>query len=140
MPASPSDILRTWFERVWNQGDEATIDELYGAQTVARGLPSHPLPGPEGFKPFYRAFKTAFPNIHVEVTHAICEGDLAVVHCRVTGTNTGELMGAAATNRSVDITGMTLARVVEGKIVEGWNSYDFLTMYQQLGVAPPQPV
>ena len=74
------------------------------------------------------------------MTHAISEGDLAVVHCRVTGTNTGEFMGAAPTTRSMDITGMTMARVVDGRILEGWNSYDFLTMYQQLGVPPPQPV
>ena len=68
------------------------------------------------------------------------EGELAVVHCRVTGTHTGELMGIAATNRSVDFTGMTMARVVEGRILEGWNSYDFMSMYQQLGIQPPQPV
>ena len=140
MAASPSEVLRIWFERVWNQGDESTIDELYDQGALARGLPAHPTPGPEGFKPFYRAFKTAFPNLRVEVTHAVSEGDLGVVHCRVTGTNTGEFMGAAPTTRSMDITGMTMARVVDGRILEGWNSYDFLTMYQQLGVPPPQPV
>ena len=49
-------------------------------------------------------------------------------------------MDAEPTNRSVEFTGMTMARVVDGRIVEGWNSYDFLSMYQQLGVQPPQPV
>ena len=140
MSATPADILRIWFERVWNQGDESTIDRYYGPTAVANGLPAALAPGPEGFKSYYRAFRAAFPNIHIEVTHAVTEGDLGVVHCRVTGTNTGELMGMAATNRSIDITGMTMARVVDGIIVEGWNNYDFITMYQQLGVEPPQPV
>ena len=140
MAQSPSDTLRTWFARVWNEGDESAIDELYGPMAVAHGQPATPIPGPEGFKPVYRAFRTAFPNMRIEVTHAISEGDLGVVHCRVTGTNTGELMGIAATNRSVDFTGMTMARVVEGRVLEGWNNYDFITMYQQLGVEPPQPV
>ena len=78
--------------------------------------------------------------MHIEVTHAIAEEDLGVVHCRITGTNTGELMGMPPTNRSVDFTGMTMGRVVGGRIIEGWNNYDFVTMYQQLGVEPPQPV
>jgi predicted ester cyclase len=137
MPATPAEILRIWFERVWNNGDEATIDRLYARTAVAHGLPDALAPGPEGFKPFFRAFRAAFPDIHVEVTHAISEGDLGMVHCRVRGTNSGELMGLAATNRSFDITGMTLARVVDGRIVEGWNSFDFTTMYQQLGIQPP---
>ena len=68
MPATPSEILRIWFERVWNQGDESTIDELYGPTAVANGLPAAPIPGPEGFKPFFRAFRAAFPDIRVEVT------------------------------------------------------------------------
>ena len=140
MPATPSEILRIWFERVWNQGDETTIDQLYAPTAVGNGLPAASMPGPEGFKPFFRAFRAAFPDIHVEVTHAVSEGDLGVVHCRVTGTNTSPLMGMAASNRSVDITGMTMARVVDGLIVEGWNHFDFGAMYRQLGVEPPQPV
>ena len=140
MSASPSEVLRSWFARVWNEGDESAIDELYAPTAVAHGLPAADIPGPEGFKPFYRAFRSAFPNINIEVTHAVCEGDLCTVHCRVTATNTGRFMDAEPTSRSVEFTGMTMARVVNGQIVEGWNSYDFLSMYHQLGVPPPQPV
>jgi predicted ester cyclase len=140
MPAAPAEVLRIWFTRVWNAGDESAIDELYAPTAVAHGLPAALAPGPEGFKPFYRAFRAAFPNIRVEITHAVSEGELAVVRCRVTGANTGPLMAVPATNRSVDFTGMTMARVVDGRIVEGWNEFNFLEMYQQLGVPPPQPV
>ena len=133
----PENIVRELVERVWNQGDESTIDQYYAPTAVANGLPSAPTPGPEGFKPFFRAFRAAFPDIRVEVTHAISEGDLGVVHCRITGTNTGKLMGQDATHKSFDITGMTMARVADGQIVEGWNSFDFMAMYQQLGIPPP---
>src|SRR5688572_30966707 len=73
MPASPSEILRSWFERVWNAGDESAIDELYAANAVAHGLPAAPMPGPEGFKPFVRSFRSAFPNVRVEITHIVSE-------------------------------------------------------------------
>ena len=140
MPASPSEVLRTWFERVWNAADESTIDALYADTAVAHGLPSRPVSGPEGFKPFYRSFRAALPDIRIEITHAVAEGDLGVVRCRVRGTHTGEGLGVPPTNRSVDFTGMTMARVVDERIQEGWNSYDFLTFYQQLGMQPPAAV
>ena len=38
-----------------------------------------------------------------------------------------------ATNRGADFWGMTMFRVKDGRLVEGWNAFDFLTMYQQLG-------
>lgn len=60
-------------------------------------------------------------------------------HCRVTGTHTGEGLGIAPTGKRVDFEGMTIARVIDGQIREGWNCYDFLTMYQQLGVVPAAP-
>ena len=80
-----------------------------------------------------------FPDIHIEITHCLAEGELAVVRCRVTGTHTGDGLGVKATNRSVDFTGMTMARVVEGRILEGWNSYDFMGMYQQLWASSRPP-
>ena len=121
MPASPSEILRLWFERVWNAGDESVIDVLDADTAVVYGLPAALEPGPAGFKPFFRAFRAAFPNIRVEITHAVSQGDLGVVRCEVTGTNTGPFMNLPATNRSVKFTGMTMARVVDGRILEGWN-------------------
>jgi steroid delta-isomerase-like uncharacterized protein len=141
MPASPSEILRRWFARVWNAGDESAIDEIYTPDTVAHGLPGGPIKGPAAFKPFFHSFRSAFPNIRVEVTHSVTEGELCAVHCDVTGTHTGDGLGVPATNRSVHFTGMTMARVgSDGRILEGWNSYDFLLMYHQLGIDPPQPV
>ena len=137
MSESPSAILRTWFEQVWNAGDEATIDRLYADTAVANGLPDALTPGPEGFKPFYRAFRAAFPDLHIEVLHAMDDGEFGVVHCRVAGTHTGEGLGVPPTHRSIDFNGMTIARVAGGRIQEGWNYYNFIQMYQQLRLPIP---
>jgi steroid delta-isomerase-like uncharacterized protein len=139
MPATPSEVLRSWFDRVWNAGDESAIDELYADTAVAHGLPAALSPGPDGFKQVYRTFRSAFPSIRIEVLRAVSEGELGVVHCRVTASHTGELLGTPATKQTVDFHGMVMARVVDGRIQEGWNYFDFPLMYQQLGITPPQP-
>jgi predicted ester cyclase len=79
------------------------------------------------------------PDIHIEVERTITEGDLVAAHCRVTGTHRGGTLGFAPTGRRVDFHGVTIARIVDGQFREGWNSFDFLTLYQQLGVVSPNP-
>jgi predicted ester cyclase len=51
----------------------------------------------------------------------------------VRGKHTGDSLGFAATQAPVEITGIAIVRVADGKIVEAWNNFDFLTMHRQLG-------
>jgi predicted ester cyclase len=38
------------------------------------------------------------------------------------------------TNRPVQLHGMVIARTKDGKIAEVWNNFDFLSLYQQIGL------
>ena len=40
MALSPEAVTREWFDRLWNRGDEATIDRLLHADGVIHGLPT----------------------------------------------------------------------------------------------------
>jgi predicted ester cyclase len=137
MPLKNSEVVPTWFERVWNKGQEAAIDELLAESAVIHGLvlpPGSAKTGPASFKPFWRQFRASFPDIRIVMLDCVTEGTNSVGHCRVTGTHTGEaFMTLSATHKKMDFTGMALARVEGGKIQEGWNSFDFLGMYRQLG-------
>ena len=63
----------------------------------------------------------------------IVQGDTVAAHCHVVARHVGETLGGPATGKTVDFYGITIARVVGGKLVEGWNVFDFLRMYQQMG-------
>ena len=135
----PARIAHAWFERVWNQGDEGAIEELFSSTGIAHGLGAEEggkLLGPEAFKPFARNFRAAIPNIRIALNHCLVDGDLCAVHCDVTGTHTGDGLGIAATGREVRFSGMSIIRVAHGQIQEAWNSFDFLSFYQQLGALP----
>jgi predicted ester cyclase len=71
----------------------------------------------------------------------VTEGDRVAAHCRVVARHVGDALGAPATNTPVTFTGVAIARVRDGQIVEGWNNFDFLSMYQQIGWVknPPLP-
>jgi steroid delta-isomerase-like uncharacterized protein len=139
MPDTPDAVVRSWFEELWNGGKEETIDRLYAADGIAHGLPSpdgSPIRGREAFRPFFKSFRSAFPDIRVEVTQTVSDGDMVAALCHVTGTHQGHDIGITATGKSVDFSGMVFARVHNGLIVEAWNSFDFLSLYRQVGFLP----
>jgi steroid delta-isomerase-like uncharacterized protein len=130
-------LFRRWFEEVWNQGRAEAIDELFAADGVAHGLAGaggEEMRGPAGFREFHRSFREAFPDIRITVEDILAEGDKVAVRCAVRATHRTDSLGFAATDRPVDFEGMCIVRVRDGQIVEAWNSFDFMSMYQQLGV------
>jgi steroid delta-isomerase-like uncharacterized protein len=139
--ATPDAIVRTWFEELWNQGNEEAMDRLFAADGLAHGLSpdGKPIVGPQAYRPFYARFRGAFPDVRVEVVRTVTEGDTVTAHCHVTGTHHGEQLGIARTGRPIDFWGMTIVRVRNGQIVEAWNNFDFLSLYQQVGLLPMLP-
>jgi steroid delta-isomerase-like uncharacterized protein len=130
-------VLHRWFEEVWNQGIEASIDELMADDAIVHGIvepDGKEIQGAAAFKPFFHQFRTAFPDIRITIEDALVDGDKVAVRCVVTASHTGPGVMAAPTGKTAHFTGMCIARVKDGKIAEGWNNFDFLSMYQQLGM------
>lgn len=141
MSGEDHTLLNRWFEEVWNKGRAEAIDEMFAPEAVAHGLTDqagNELRGPEAFKPFFQSFRNAFPDIQVSVEDAITEGDKIAARCVVKATHTGEGVGLAPTDRQVEFNGICIVRVKDGKIAEAWNTFDFRTMFQQLGPQQPQ--
>jgi predicted ester cyclase len=78
--------------------------------------------------------RNAFPDVRITVDQSVSEGDLVAVRWSGTGTHKGDGLGLPATNRPAQFTGMTFVRVQNGKLVEGWNIFDQLAMFTQLGI------
>ena len=129
-------IQARWFEEVWNQGREATIDELLAPNVKGHGLTSpdgKEVDGIESFRAFWKLFRGAFSDIHITIQDIVTEGDLSVARFVTTAKHTGEGLGKAPKGNPVKFSGMTMVRIKDGKIVESWNNIDFTTMSQQLG-------
>jgi steroid delta-isomerase-like uncharacterized protein len=145
MSENNAALMRRWFEEIWNKKREEAIDEMLADEGVIHGLtddPGQPIRGPVEFKPFYRKFCEAFPEIEVVVEDTISEGDKVAVRCTVRGHHRGDSLGFAATHAPVEFTGIAFCRIRDGKFVEAWNNFDFMAMFRQLGalqtLAPPE--
>ena len=130
-------LVRRWFEEVWNQGRADAIDEMFDENGIAHGLsddPANPIKGPSNFRPFHTLFRQAFPNMMIVVEDVVAEGDKVAARCSVRARHEGDFLEKAATQAPVEFTGITIVRIDNGKIVEAWNNFDFMTMQRQIGL------
>ena len=134
MSAEHKDLVRRWFQEVWNKGSVSAIDEMLAPDAVVHGLGPADLHGPAGFKTFHAAYRDAFPDVAVQIDDILDEGHIVAVRWSGTGTHKGAGLGMPPTGKRAHFSGMTFVRVHHGKLVEGWNVFDQLGMLQQLGV------
>ncbi len=80
--------------------------------------------------------RAAFPDLHQTIEEQISEGDKVAYRWTARGTHQGGLMGIAPTGNRVTFTGISIARLVDGKIEEIWENHDALGMMQQLRAIP----
>ena len=105
MSVSKKVLIHRWFEEVWNKKNEAVIDEVMDPQALIYGLsqdPTRAIRGPNEFRPFWKAFITAFPDLQIAVESTVAEDDKVVARCAVRGTHTGEGGPIAPTGKRVE--------------------------------------
>jgi steroid delta-isomerase-like uncharacterized protein len=138
-PQENVQLMRRWFQEVWNEGKTETVRELLAPNAVGIGQagPQAVIRGPAEFIPFVEQLRGAFPDIHVTVEDVFAADDKVVLRWSATMTHRGDHLGMPATGKPVSSTGITIARIRDGQIVEGWDNWDQLGMWQQIGSYPP---
>ena len=131
-------VLRREVEELYNHsGDLDVVEEIFSPDYVSYEPTSGETRGIEGARQFAATFREAFPDLQCTIEDMVAEGDKVVVRFRARGTHQGETETfGPATGEQMEITGITIKRVSEGKIVEAWTNFDAMGMMQQLGHLP----
>ena len=99
-------------------------------------LPPELQRGREAYKQVVSLFLSGFPDLKTTVDDIVAEGDRVACRWTFRGTQRGEMMGIPPTGKRVLGSGMSIHRIADGKIAEGWFNFDTLGMLQQLGAIP----
>ena len=129
---SYKDLVRRYYELLWNRWNFALADELIAEAVVFRGSLGVSVQGREDFKEYMRAIRRAFPDFHNRIEELIAENDRVAARLTYTGTHQGNVLGIAPTGRRVNYAGVALFRVVDNRIAEGWVLGDVHGLVQQL--------
>ena len=122
---------------MFSTGDYSIADEIYSEDYVGHD-PTKPEPirGIEAAKEEAAGYRNAFPDLTLTVDHQIAEGEYVGTRWTARGTHAGDLEGIAPTGTHATTTGISITRVVDGKIVEDYTEWNALGLMTQLGVVP----
>ena len=136
MSEANKQLMRRWFEEVWNQRKELAIEAMLTPGCRVHGLGGDAeLIGPEGFKTFHRSFCGAFPDLRVAIHDTIAEGDRVAIRWTATMTHLGDGLGFPASGKNVSLDGSTIGVIKDGIIDEGWNYMDITGLFAKLKAA-----
>jgi steroid delta-isomerase-like uncharacterized protein len=127
-------IVRRYFEQVLNEQHDDLAEEFLAENIELHG--SGLAPGLEVVKQWLTMFLAAFPDGQYTIEDVVAEEDRVVARTTFNGTHQAEMQGIPATGTAVSMPSITIFRLDNGKIAEGWLANDNLGMMQQLGVIP----
>ena len=124
-------VTRRYADEV-NKRNLAAMDEIYDANYIAHVAGGQEVQGPEGVKEFLTTLFGGYPDLHWTIEGMVAKGDKVMLRYTAQGTHKGEIMGIRPTGKQVTGSGINIYRIAGGKIVEGWNITNQVSMMQQL--------
>ena len=134
-PDERKGLFRRLSNEMFNQGNLDICDEVFAAHCSFHD-PNFPVKGVTGFKEQVRQLRVAYPDLHLDVHDILADGDMTAARWTMGGTSRGEFRSLPATGKSFVMTGMTIDKWEDDRIVEEWTTYDLLGGLQQLGIIP----
>ena len=131
-------MYSTTWDQIINQGKLDLINETNFDKNITLLGGSEKIVGIADFKDYYSNFTTGFTDIKFTIVDVFGQGDKIVKHWNFKGKHTGEFFDIPATGKSVDIDGVTLVLMKDGKIAQEQDFMDNLEFMQQLGIIPRQ--
>ena len=126
------------YTQVWddviNKGDINQINTSHFDENVIGVSSPENMVGIEAFKAYYQNFLTGFSERIFEIVNVFGQNDNIMKHWRFKGKHTGDFFGIPATEKSVNIEGVTLVKMKNGKILQEQDFMDNSIFLMQLGL------
>ena len=130
------ELTRRFYEECWNQGKADRVEQFV-AKDCRYHDPVFPSlePGADSLKRHITMCRQGFPNLRFTIDDILAERDEVVVHWTARGTQEGQFLGIAPTRKDASVTGTSIYRMKNQRIVEQFAEWNLLTLLEQLGAA-----
>src|SRR5690242_13545079 len=124
---------KKWVELA-NAGKFDEMGTLMDANYIEHSPAPGQQPGLAGFIDMMKGWKAAYPDMKIETVDMIAEGDKVVTLSHMTGTQTGMFMGKPGNGKKMDVMGVDIVKIVNGKATEHWGYMEEMKWAQQMGM------
>ena len=135
--AANKELVRRFYKEVYVDWKMALVDEVVSPRFTSHDWPEDGPTGPQGFRNYYSAIRSALPDARYAVDDLIAEGDRVVVRWRLLGTHEGDFRGIAPTGRPIVLKGIAIYRVEGGKLMERWVVSDLYGVLEEIRESTP---
>jgi len=128
--------IRRLLDDAFSKGDIGVLDRVVAdnVSVFNNGIPA-PIEGIGNYRAMLEQFRRGFPDLRCEVSDLIGEGDYVSARWLASGTHQGDLMGIPGTGRRArDVSGVSVFRLADGKVIEERTTWDVASLLAQLGV------
>ncbi len=131
--SSIRQVSKQYFD-TWNSGDTSLLDDVFASEFVIHD-PASPMAltmGPAGVKERIRAYRAAMPDLHISIEDVISENDRVVTRWILRGRHSGRFEDVDGGGASVEVSGTTIHRISNFRIVEQWVNWDTEALRSQM--------
>ncbi len=122
---------------VWNMHDVDQAVTFYAPDyegiDVAEAVPQR---GPDGLRRTMERYLQAFPDLRFTEETTVIQGDRVALFWTVQGTHQGALMNIPPTGRSIQVRGVSLLTVLDGKVARALYIWDVAGLLRGIGLLP----
>ena len=134
--ASNAELIRWSFEQL-NRHDLSGLRELWSADIVAR-FPDRTCRGVDEVAGYFEDTFAALPDMRIEVSSIVEQGEDVFAQWRLTGTHNGPVQGIEGTGKPIELDGIDHFVLRDGRIVSNFVVFDQMQYSRQLGILPAQ--
>jgi steroid delta-isomerase-like uncharacterized protein len=130
-------VYRRFMDEIFNKGRLDLVDELvsqsYQLHDASPGTPQ----GPEAIRQVVSMFRSAFPDLNISLDELLAEGDKVAARSTMRGTHRGAIFGIEPSGKAVEVQGLTMVTIRDGRLQESWVKNDVMALMSQLGAGAP---
>jgi steroid delta-isomerase-like uncharacterized protein len=134
--AANKELVRRFYREVYVDWNMAVVDAVVSPRFVSHDWPEGGPSGPQAFRDYYSALRSAVPDAHYVVDDLIAEDDKVMVRWRLLGTHQRAFNGIPPTCAAITLRGIAVYRLERGKLIERWVVSDLYSLVH--GAARPE--
>ena len=123
------EVLQSWFDQVWTKEDTTAIRRMFTENRTAAGLGNRPIVGAAEFESFQQAFLQLLSDIKITQDLSLEKEEWIMSNCTMTGR-------CRKSGKAVNMSGFVAGRLKGDQIIEAYNSWEFMQLFEQLGLLP----
>lgn len=134
---SSKEIVKYFYEVIVSENLLEELPKYISDDCIQKIGRNEAIIGIEGMRQHLLAVKKTYPDYTLEIIRQFEDGETVISEFIMSGTHRGAFLGITPTNKRIEMTGVDIDKVVDGKIVEHGGAVNTFDAFWENGLIKP---